>query len=467
MIRTRFAPSPTGMLHIGGARTALFNWLFARHHQGKFILRIDDTDRERSTAGAVEAILGGMGWLGLDWDEGPIFQHKSITRHAAIAQELLAAGQAYRCYCTPEELEAQRKAAIARKKPPRYEGTWRDRPLSDAPTGADYVIRLKAPQSGQTVINDLILGEVKFSNSELDDFILLRADGSPTYMLSTVVDDHDLGITHVIRGNEHLNNAARQIQIFNAMGWEVPRYGHIPLIHGMDGQKLSKRHGAVGVESYRDDGFLPVAMLDYLSRLGWTHGIEEYLPMSERIARFDLTNMGRGPARFDLAKLNDVNFHYMKMTADAELVARLLPFLAQQLGRDVTPSEQTLLTRAMPGLKQRNKNLQQLAENSAFYCQSVPLPMTAAAAALLTPEAKARLAAIAAKFTALADADWTHDGLDALIKSEATAMGIGFAQLAQPLRAALSGLTSTPSIGDVMAVLGREESLRRMAAAAA
>ncbi|MCX8507041.1 MAG: glutamate--tRNA ligase, partial [Alphaproteobacteria bacterium] len=338
MIRTRFAPSPTGMLHIGGARTALFNWLFARHHQGKFILRIDDTDRERSTEEAVAAIIGGMDWLGLDWDEGPIFQHQSLPRHAEIAQQLLAKGHAYRCYCTPEELEAQRKAAAAKKKPPRYEGTWRDRPSSDAPADAAFAIRLRAPQSGQTVVDDLILGEVKFSNSELDDFILLRADGSPTYMLSTVVDDHDLGITHVIRGNEHLNNAARQIQIFNAMGWTPPRYGHIPLIHGMDGQKLSKRHGAVGVESYRDDGFLPVAMLDYLSQLGWTMGGPEYQPMSDKIKKFDLTNMGRGPARFDLAKLSDINFHYLKLSEDRELVAGILPFLAAELRRDVTES---------------------------------------------------------------------------------------------------------------------------------
>ena len=462
MIRTRFAPSPTGMLHIGGARTALFNWLFARHHQGKFILRIDDTDRERSTEEAVAAIIGGMSWLGLDWDEGPIFQHQSLARHAEIAQQLLAKGHAYRCYCTPEELEAQRKAAAAKKKPPRYEGTWRDRPASEAPANMPFAIRLRAPQSGQTIVDDLILGEVKFSNSELDDFILLRADGSPTYMLSTVVDDHDLAITHVIRGNEHLNNAARQIQIFNAMGWQPPRYGHIPLIHGMDGQKLSKRHGAVGVESYRDDGFLPVAMLDYLSQLGWTIGGPEYQAMSDKIKKFDLTNMGRGPARFDLAKLSDINFHYLKLSEDRELVAGILPFLAAVLGRDITASEQALLLRAMNGLKQRSKNFKHLAENAAFYFRSVPLPMSPDSLAMLTSDAKTRLGDLMPKLAQLAD--WRHDILDGFIKSEAAQAKLGFAQLAQPLRAALSGQNSTPSIGEVLEILGRDESLKRIGA---
>ena len=318
---TRFAPSPTGFLHIGGARTALFNWAFARHHGGRFLLRIEDTDRARSTQEAIDAILDGMGWLGLDADEAPVYQHANAPRHIAIAEQLLADGHAYKCFCTAEEVEAMREKARAEGKPPRYDGTWRDRDASEAPADAPFVVRFKAPQSGETVIDDLVQGRIATANDQFDDLILLRSDGTPTYMLSVVVDDHDMAVTHIIRGDDHMTNAARQAQIYAALGWDVPQFAHIPLIHGPDGTKLSKRHGALGVEAYRDMGYLPEAMRNYLARLGWSHGDDEVFSTAQLIEWFGLEAIGKSPARFDKEKLDNVNAQHLNMADDAALVA--------------------------------------------------------------------------------------------------------------------------------------------------
>ncbi len=459
-IVTRFAPSPTGYLHIGGARTALFNLLFARRFGGTLILRIDDTDRERSTQAAVDAILTGLEWLGIGWDQGPIYQHQRIDRHVQVAHQLLAEGKAYRCYCTPEELEAMREKALKLKRPPRYDGNWRDRDPAEAPAGVAPSIRIRAPRSGVVPIEDAILGRIEFSAADLDDFVLLRADGSPTYMLSTVVDDHDLGVTHVIRGNDHLTNAARQAVIIDALGWPRPVYAHIPLIHGMDGAKLSKRHGAVGIDAFAAQGLLPEAMLDYLSRLGWHHG-DEFLTLDQMAERFDLAALSRSPARFDQDLLTHVNFHYMKQADDARLAREVLPFLAPILGAAPDPATAVpLLTAAMPGLKERAKTLVHLAETCAFYLCRRPIPIEADAAALLDGDARARLAALVPALAAVAE--WSHDPIAAAIKAKAADLGLGFAKLGQPLRAALTGRTNSPGVAEVMALLGREEALGRI-----
>ncbi|TXH18934.1 MAG: glutamate--tRNA ligase [Gammaproteobacteria bacterium] len=460
---TRFAPSPTGFLHIGGARTALFNWLFARHHGGKALLRIEDTDRARSTQPAIDAIIAGLDWMGLDWDGETVFQSEREARHAEVANQLLAAGHAYRCYATPEELEEMRAAQRAAKQPLRYDGRWRDRAPSEAPADAPYVVRLKTPQDGETVIHDAVQGTVTVKNSEIDDYILLRSDGTPTYMLAVVVDDHDMGVTHIIRGDDHLNNAFRQLPIIRAMqaiegGWDDPVYAHITLIHGSDGAKLSKRHGALGVEAYRDEmGILPEALFNYLLRLGWGYGDKEVVARDEAIALFDLGGVGKSPARFDIKKLQNLNGLYIREADDARLAA----LAAERIGPQ---ADVALLQQAMPALKMRAKDINELADGAAFLFKSRPLEMTEKAAALLDADARALLSQVSARFGN--EIDWTSEALEANLKTMAEELGLGLGKLAQPLRAALTGQTTSPGIFDVLVLLGKEESLARIDAQA-
>ncbi|WP_406818582.1 glutamate--tRNA ligase [Novosphingobium ovatum] len=461
---TRFAPSPTGYLHIGGARTALFNWLFARHMGGKYLLRIEDTDRARSTEPAIEAIFDGLNWLGLGGDEPAVFQFARSDRHAQVAAALLDAGQAYRCYLTQEELAARREAAQAEKRPFRIVSEWRDATPDQWPADAPYVVRIKAPREGETVINDLVQGSVTVANVELDDFVILRSDGTPTYMLAVVVDDHDMGVTHVIRGDDHLNNAFRQLVIIRAMhaiegGWNDPFYAHIPLIHGADGAKLSKRHGALGVDAYRDEmGLLPEAVLNYLMRLSWGHGDDEIISVAQAIEWFDVTDVSKGAARFDFAKLANLNGHYLRECEDVRLAALVAP----RITADAVDMD--LLTRAMPVLKVRAKDLNDLAAGAAFLFAQRPLAIEEKAAALLTDEACALLGRIHQSLGA--ETDWTIDGLEATLKLMASELGLGLGKLAQPLRAALTGQTTSPGIFDVLVLLGRDEALARIAAQA-
>ena len=461
----RFAPSPTGFLHIGGGRTALFNWLFARRHGGKMLLRIEDTDRERSTAAAIAAIIDGLTWLGLTWDGEIVFQFSRAARHRQIAEQLLAAGKAYHCYASPEELTAMREAARREGRSKLYDGRWRDRDPAEAPAGVKPVIRLKAPQTGETVIEDQVQGRVTWQNSDLDDLVLLRSDGTPTYMLAVVVDDHDMAITHVIRGDDHLTNAARQKHIYDALGWTVPIFAHIPLIHGPDGSKLSKRHGALGVDAYRAMGYLPAAMRNYLIRLGWAHGDQEIFTTEEMIAAFDLPAIGRSPARFDFAKLENLNGHYIRATPDAELLAaleQLLPHIAggQELAGQMTPALRAKLTAAMPGLKERAKTLVELFDATRFVWASRPIEANDQAKALLTDEAKGMIAALLPELQAVTD--WNAATVEAVVRPYAERAGLKLGAVAQPLRAALTGRTTSPPIFDVLAVLGREESLARL-----
>ncbi|GJD45590.1 Glutamate--tRNA ligase [Methylobacterium cerastii] len=463
---TRFAPSPTGYLHIGGARTALFNWLYARRMGGRMLLRIEDTDRERSTQGAIDAILDGMRWLGLDWDGDVVFQYARAERHREVAENLLASGNAYRCYATQDELTQMREQARAAGKPLRYDGRWRDRDPSDAPAGVKPVIRLRAPSEGETVVDDAVQGRVTWANRDLDDLVLLRSDGNPTYMLAVVVDDHDMGVTQVIRGDDHLTNAARQSQIFAALGWEVPRMAHIPLIHGADGAKLSKRHGALGVDAYRDLGYLPAALRNYLVRLGWSHGDQEVFSTEEMVAAFDLKAIGRSPARFDFAKLENLNGLYIRGAADGDLVdaiERILPNVGPERGlvAPLAPDLREKLVAAMPGLKERAKTLIELLDSAYYLTAARPLVPDEKAAALLTDEARARLAAILPALEALPE--WSAAATEAAVRLFAETEGLKLGQVAQPLRAALTGRTTSPPLFDVMAVLGREESLARLA----
>ncbi|HMJ45426.1 MAG TPA: glutamate--tRNA ligase [Pseudolabrys sp.] len=462
---TRFAPSPTGFLHIGGARTALFNWLYAKRFGGKMLLRIEDTDRERSTTPAIAAIIDGLTWMDLTWDGDIVFQFSRAERHRQIAEQLLAEGKAYRCYASPDELTAMREAARREGRTKLYDGRWRDRDPSDAPPGVKPVIRLKAPQTGETVVEDQVQGRVVWQNDNLDDFVLLRSDGNPTYMLAVVVDDHDMNVTHIIRGDDHLNNAARQTQIYQALGWTVPVMAHIPLIHGPDGSKLSKRHGALGVDAYRAMGYLPAAMRNYLVRLGWAHGDQEIFTEAEMIAAFDLPAIGRSPARFDFAKLENLNGHYIRATDDAALIAdleKLLPHIAggQELASAMTPGLREKLRIAMPGLKERAKTLVELFEASRFLWATRPLEINAAAKVLLTPEAKALTAALVPELEALSE--WTAGSVEAVVRAYAERVGQKLGAVAQPLRAALTGRTTSPPIFDVLAVLGRDESLARL-----
>jgi len=463
---TRFAPSPTGFLHIGGARTALFNWLYARRHGGKMLLRIEDTDRERSTDAAIAAIIDGLNWLGLTWDGEIVFQFQRAARHRQIAEKLLAAGNAYRCYASPEELTAMREAARKEGRAKLYDGRWRDRDPSQAPPGVKPVIRLKAPQTGETVVEDQVQGRVTWQNENLDDFVLLRSDGNPTYMLAVVVDDHDMGVTHIIRGDDHLNNAARQTQIYQALGWTVPVMAHIPLIHGPDGSKLSKRHGALGVDAYRAMGYLPAAMRNYLVRLGWAHGDQEMFSTEEMVAAFDLAHIGRSPARFDFAKLENLNGHYIRSSNDAVLIAaleQLLPHIAggQELISKMTPALHAKLLTALPGLKERAKTLVELFEASRFLWAGRPLDINDQAKALLTPEAKALIAALLPELTAVTE--WSATAIEAVVRPYAERSGQKLGAVAQPLRAALTGRTTSPPIFNVLAVLGKDESLARLA----
>ena len=459
----RFAPSPTGFLHIGGARTALFNWLFARHHGGKFLLRIEDTDRVRSTPEAVSAIIDGLDWLGLAWDGDIVHQFERAPRHAEIARQLLAAERAYYCYCTPAELEAMRERARAEKRSIRYDGTWRDRDPSEAPAGVAPAIRLKSPQQGSTTIRDHVQGEVTVANTELDDLIILRADGTPTYNLSVVVDDHDMGITHVIRGDDHLNNAFRQKQIYDALGWTVPEFAHVPLIHGEDGAKLSKRHGALAIEAYRELGYLPEALRNYLLRLGWSHGDDEIISTEEAIEWFDIDAVGRAPARFDFAKLDSLNGHYIRAAEDDRLVALIAPRLEQMLGRPLTEIEVGRLREAMPELKLRPKTLVELAANARFLVASRPIKPDDKAAKLLTADARRLLTDLLGR---LRPSEWQPERLEDELRSFADQKGTKLGSVAQPLRAALTGSVASPGIFVVMKILGREESLARIADAA-
>mgnify|MGYP000853867455 CR=1 FL=1 len=459
---TRFAPSPTGFLHIGGARTALFNYLFARHHGGKFLLRIEDTDRARSTEPAIAAILDGLGWLDFEHDGEIVYQFERAARHAEVARELLANGHAYKCYATAEELEEMRAAQRAAKAPLRYDGRWRDRVAGPEYDNQPYVIRLKAPREGSVTINDYVQGAVTVANAELDDMVLLRSDGTPTYMLAVVVDDHDMGVTHVIRGDDHLNNAFRQLALIRAMGWEEPIYAHVPLIHGSDGAKLSKRHGALGVDAYRDElGILPEAVENYLLRLGWGHGDDEFINRAQAIEWFDLDGVGRAPARFDLKKLENVNGHYMRLADDARLVALVVPRIAAAIGRDLIAADTDLLLRSMSGLKIRAKNINELADSAIFYLRTRPIPIDERAASLLTPEAGDLLAQVHRDLVALDS--WTVESTEAAVRAIAESRELGLGKLAQPLRAAVTGSTTSPGIFEVLEQLGREESLGRIA----
>ncbi len=457
---TRFAPSPTGFLHIGGARTALFNWLFARHHGGAFRLRIEDTDRKRSTEEAIGAILEGLRWLGLEWDGEAVKQFANADRHAEVAHGLIETGKAYRCYGTPEELQEMRERARAEGRSPRYDGRWRDRDPSEAPPGVPPVVRLKAPREGETTLDDLVQGPVTVANDQLDDMVLLRADGTPTYMLSVVVDDHDMAVSHVIRGDDHLTNAFRQTQLFAALGWPRPEFAHIPLIHGSDGAKLSKRHGALGVEAYRDLGYLPEALRNYLLRLGWAHGDDEVISTEQAVAWFDLDGVGRSPARFDFAKLDNLNGHYIRESDDADLAELVAARLRAETGQALDDEARERLRRAMPGLKQRAKTIKELAENGAFYVASRPLEMSGKAAKLLPDEGRARLGRLRPELERLDD--WSEAALEAGVRAFAEAEDCKLGQIAQPLRAALSGSHASPGIFEVMAILGRSESLARI-----
>jgi len=452
---TRFAPSPTGFLHIGNARTGLFSWLYARHCGGKALLRIEDTDKARSTQEAIDVILDGLAWLGLEFDGHEYYQSQFWARHAEVAHELLARGEAYKCWMTQEELAAQRERAQQERRPFRIESPWRG---ADSEGEGPFVVRIKAPREGETVIEDHVQGRVTVKNAELDDFVLLRSDGTPTYMLAVVVDDHDMGVTHIIRGDDHLNNAFRQLTIIRAMDWPEPQYAHVPLIHGADGAKLSKRHGALGVHDYRDMGILPEALFNYLLRLGWGHGDQEEFTKAEAIKLFELGGVGKSPSRFDLKKLQNLNGHYIRAADDARL-ARLA---ADLIG---PAADVALLTSAMPVLKTRARDLNELADGAAFLFKQRPLALTEQAEALLTAESRAVLAQISALLAA--EQDWTTEALEANLKAYAEAHGLGLGKLAQPLRAALTGQTTSPGIFDVLALLGKEESLARIDAQAA
>jgi glutamyl-tRNA synthetase len=462
---TRFAPSPTGFLHIGGARTALFNWLYAKHTGGRMLLRIEDTDRERSSQAAVDAILGGLEWLGLDWDGDPVSQFERADRHRQVAFQLLEAGKAYNCYASQQELAEMREKARAEGRPPRYDGRWRDRDPVDAPEGISPVIRIKASRDGETVVKDLVQGDVRFPNKDLDDFIILRSDGSPTYMHAVVVDDHDMGVTHIIRGDDHLTNAARQTVIYEAMDWDVPRMAHIPLIHGPDGAKLSKRHGALGVETYRAMGYLPEALRNYLARLGWSHGDDEIMSTEDMIGWFDIPDINKGAARFDFAKLEALNGHYIRHADDAMLVERfeeLLPEFpdATWMRDKLDETKRTQLLASMPGLKERAKTMVELVDSAAYLFVERPLQFDEKAAGILTDDARAILAKVADRLASISD--WSADELDAAVRELAEREGLKLGKIAQPIRAALTGRATSPGVFDVLEVLGREESLARI-----
>jgi len=461
----RFAPSPTGFLHIGGARTALFNWLYARGRNGKMLLRIEDTDRERSTKAAIDAILDGLTWLGIQWDGETIYQFSRSARHREVAEQLVAAGRAYYCYASPEELAEMREAARREGRFKLYDGRWRDRNPNDAPVGIKPAIRIKAPTSGETAIDDQVQGRVTWQNENLDDFVLLRSDGTPTYMLAVVVDDHDMGVTHIIRGDDHLNNAARQKQIYDALGWNVPVMAHIPLIHGPDGSKLSKRHGALGIDAYRAMGYLPAALRNSLVRLGWSHGDQEIFSTEEMIQYFDLPQIGRSAARFDFAKLESLNAHYIRQTPDAELVTaieQLLPHIAAgaAIAKKLDSTMREKLSAALPSLKERAKTLVELIDGASFIWADRPLKLDDKAEALLSAETRTLLGNLTKELSTVEP--WGAEATERAVRAFAERLGLKLGAVAQPLRAAVTGRTTSPGIFEVLAVLGRAESLARL-----
>jgi glutamyl-tRNA synthetase len=463
---TRFAPSPTGFLHIGGARTALFNWLYAKKLGGKMLLRIEDTDRERSTEPAIAAILDGLKWLGLDWDGEVVYQFTRAARHREIAETLLANGKAYRCYATPDQLTAMREKARAEGRTRLYDGMWRDRDPAEAPADIKPTIRLRAPQTGETVIEDQVQGRVVWQNENLDDLVLLRGDGNPTYMLAVVVDDHDMGVTHIIRGDDHLINAARQKQIYDALGWDIPSMSHIPLIHGPDGSKLSKRHGALGVDAYRSLGYLPAALRNYLVRLGWSHGDQEIFSTEEMIAAFDLSGIGRSAARFDFAKLESLNGHYIRQSDDRALVTMfdgVLDYVpgGPELKPRLNGTTRAQLLQAMPSLKERAKTLIELIDGSYFIFADRPLEIEPKAAALLIPENRELIGRLRLALEAVTP--WSAETTEAAMRAFAEGNNLKLGAVAQPLRVALTGRTTSPGIFDVLAVLGQQECLDRLA----
>jgi len=465
---TRFAPSPTGFLHIGGARTALFCWLFAKHYGGKFLLRVEDTDRARSTPESIETIMDGMRWLGLDWDnknyEGRDYysQYEQRARHVEVAKQMIANGTAYYCYASPEELNAMRAEQKVKGLLQRYDGRWRDRPSSDAPKGVSPVVRLKAPQEGETTVVDAVKGSITVQTSQLDDMVLLRADGTPNYMLAVVVDDHDMGVTHVIRGDDHMTNTFRQVQIYKAMGWDVPIFAHLPMILGPDGAKLSKRHGAPAVSDYRERGYLPEAVCNYLLRLCWAHGDDEIIPQKKAIELFDLDGVGKSPARFDFVKLNSVNAHYIKETPDEALAQMVSPFLAVGLGHTLSETQVALLAKAMPDLKPRAQTLVEAAVMAEFFFHEGAFDFDEKAKKILSEDAKKALADILPKMEVIAD--FTAEPVEGLYRAYAEERGLKLGRVAQPLRVALSGSTVSPPICKVAEILGKTETLKRVKA---
>ncbi|MGR3550180.1 glutamate--tRNA ligase [Pseudooceanicola sp.] len=455
---TRFAPSPTGFLHIGGARTALFNWLYARGRGGKFLLRVEDTDRERSTPEATQAILAGMDWLGLDHDGEVVSQHERADRHREIALHLLETGKAYKCFATQDEIQAFRDEAKAAGRSTLYQSPWRDADPATHPD-APYVVRLRAPREGTTLIRDEVQGDVSIRNDQLDDLVLLRSDGNPVYMLAVVVDDHDMGVTHVIRGDDHLNNAARQMAIIDALGWPVPTYAHIPLIHGPDGKKLSKRHGALGVEEYRDMGYPASGMRNYLARLGWSHGDDEVFSDAEARAWFDLGGIGKSPARLDFKKLENICGHHIARTEDAALLHDLQAFLSTTGRPPLRDDKAKMVTQALPVLKERAKTYRELIDKAHFCLTDRPLDIDPKAAKNLTDETRKVLSDLTPQ---LQNATWSRQDLETRLNGFAEDRGQKFGQIAGPLRAALAGRAATPSVFDMMIVLGREETILRL-----
>ncbi len=467
---TRFAPSPTGFLHIGGARTALFNWLYARHHGGVMRLRIEDTDRARSTTDAIDAILNGLSWLGVPGDDEIVYQSARADRHREVAEQLLTDGKAYRCYATPEELDDMRERARAEGRPPRYDGRWRDRDPGDAPAGAPFAVRLKAPTEGETVIDDAVQGRVTFANKDLDDLIILRSDRSPTYMLAVVVDDHDMGVTQIIRGDDHLTNAARQSMIFDALGWDVPGMAHIPLIHGPDGAKLSKRHGALGVDAYRDMGYLPSALRNYLVRLGWSHGDDEFFTTDEMVELFSLEAVGKSPSRFDFQKLENMNGHYIRGEAPDALMTAMEAIAPSEPDGEAAVAALSGPMRAnvaalMPAMAERAKTVRELIDAARFLWAARPLSLDDKAAKLIDEDAKAHLKGVGEALAAVDD--WSIEPVEAAVREYTKSAGAKLGKVAQPLRAALTGRTTSPPIFDVIAGLPKEEALGRIADQAA
>ncbi|MBI1250048.1 MAG: glutamate--tRNA ligase [Alphaproteobacteria bacterium] len=453
---TRFAPSPTGFLHIGGARTALFNWLFARKTGGRYLLRIEDTDRARSTDAAIEAIIDGLNWLGLGADDEPLFQFARAARHQEAAYAMIKAGKAFRCYCTPEELEALRAQAHAEGRALRSPYRNGDITATDLP----FVVRLRAPDDGEIAHEDMIQGRVAVKARDIDDLVLLRADGTPTYMLAVVVDDHDMGVTHVIRGDDHLTNTARQIPIYQALDWALPAFAHVPMIHGQDGAKLSKRHGALGVQAYRDMGYLPEGLAAYLMRLGWSPGHDDILSKEEAIAQFDLSQIGKSPARLDLDKLNSVNAHFIKRADNARLAQLTLHHMRVAQGWTVTDTAAARVSSAMDVLKQRAATIDALADQARFLALTRPLNLDAQAQKALLGDARDRLARLRA--TLALQADWTPAALQEAMKSFADAEGVKMGQIGPPLRAALTAGAPAPDLGQTLNALGQEETLARL-----